>query len=145
MLFPDSLPPGNVITKTQRILKITAFLLTVICLHAAAGVHSQTITISAKNASLEKIFAEIKKQTGYEFVYRRELLQNTRPVDIDVKNATVKQVLDICLKDQRFDYKIVDNLIVLSEKVEQKEISPSALPLIDVKGKVTNEKGEPVL
>src|SRR6185369_7189735 len=140
MLFRNSLPRGgDVITKTLRIMKITAFLLTIICLHAAAGGHSQTITISATNAPLEKIFTEIKKQTGYEFVYRRELLQNTRAVDIDVKNATVKQVLDICFKDQRLDYKIVDNLIVLSEKIEQKDSSPPPLPLIDITGKVTDK------
>jgi TonB-linked SusC/RagA family outer membrane protein len=125
-------------------MKITAFLLTVISLHAVAGGHSQTITISARNAPLEKIFTEIKKQTGYEFVYRWELLQNTRPVDLDVKNASVKQVLDICLKDQRLDYKIMENLIVLSEKAEPKNIGPPPLPLIDITGVITDADGRPL-
>jgi len=145
MLFPNPLPrPGNVTIKTLRVMKITAFLLTVISLHAAAGGHSQTITISTKNAPLEKIFAEIKKQTGYEFVYRWELLQNTKPVDIDVKNATVKQVLDFCLKDQPLDYKILDNLIVLNEKAEPKDVRPPPLPLTDITGKVTDSEGNPL-
>ncbi len=91
---------GNVNNETLRVMKITAFLLTLISLHAAAGGHSQTITISAKNAPLEEIFTEIQKQTGDEFVYPRELLRNTPSVDIEVKNATLEQVLVICFKDQ---------------------------------------------
>jgi len=125
-------------------MKITAVLLTIVCLHAAAGGFTQTITISIKNAPLEKIFGEIKKQTHYEFVYRWELLQNTRPVDIDVKDMPIKDVLDICFKDQRLSYNIVDNLIVLSEKAEQKDISPPLLPLIDITGKITDKEGNPL-
>jgi TonB-linked SusC/RagA family outer membrane protein len=134
----------HVTTKTLRIMKITAFLLTVICLHAAAGGYSQTITLSIKNASLEKVFVEIKKQTGYEFVYRWELLQNTRLVDIDVKDEPLKQVLDICFRNQRLTYTIMDNQIVLSEKAEQKNISPPLLSLIDITGKITDKDGNPL-
>ncbi len=146
MLFPNPLPrPGNETIKTLRVMKITAFLLTVISLHAAAGGHAQTITITAKNAPLEKIFTEIKKQTGYEFVYRWELLQNTKPVDLDVKNATVKQVLDVCLKDQPLEYKILDNLIVLNEKTEPVIEQATSAPPIDISGKVTDKEGNPLV
>jgi TonB-dependent starch-binding outer membrane protein SusC len=128
---------------TLRIMKITAILLTAVCLHAGAMGYSQTVTLSAKNAPLEKVFAEIKKQTGYEFVYRWELLQNSRPVDIQVKNVSLKEALDLCMKDQFLSYSIVDNLIIINKK-ETGQIAVIATPLTDVKGRVVNEKGEPV-
>ena len=83
---------SNVIVKTPGMMKITAFLSTVICLHAAAGGYSQTITLSVNKSSPGKVLVEIKKQTGYEFVYRPGLLQNSRAVDLDVRDIPLKQV-----------------------------------------------------
>ena len=68
---------GFAATQTLRIMKITAILLTVVCLHAAASGLTQTITLSAKNAPLEKIFSEIlthiaatrKKIEGFQGFY----------------------------------------------------------------------------
>jgi TonB-linked SusC/RagA family outer membrane protein len=77
-------------------------------------------------------------------MYRQELLQSTAPIDIDVKDAPVKLVLDICFKNQRLTYNIVDNLIVLSEKVEQKKINSPSLSTIDITGKVTDTDDKPL-
>ncbi len=39
---------------------------------------SQTITLTGKNLSLQKIFSEVKKQTGYIVFANKELLENTK-------------------------------------------------------------------
>lgn len=129
-------------TKMLLIMKLTIFLL-IAALQVGARGYSQTLTLSLKNAPLEKVFSAIEKQTGYYFTYTRELLQGTRPVDLQVKNISLKEVLDICLKDQPVTYKIIDKVIIIKHEEKAILISGQAPP-VDVHGRVVNEKGEPV-
>ena len=80
--------------------------------------YSQTVTMTVKNESLEKVFLEIQKQTGYGFAYKTEILKKGKAVDIDVKQASLEDVLAICMKDQPLSYTIVDRVIVISKKEE---------------------------
>src|SRR5438034_11115380 len=84
--------------QTLLIMKLTAILLTGVFLQASAGGYSQTITLSIKNASLKKILQEITKQTNYNFLYSDQDLQKARTVSLDVKGATLRNVLEFCFK-----------------------------------------------
>jgi hypothetical protein len=81
-------------------MKFTAFIFLATCLQVSATGTSQTITLSENNASLEKIFREVKRQTSYDFWYESKLLRNAKKVDIQVTNASLEQVLNICFQDQ---------------------------------------------
>jgi len=97
-------------------MKFTAILLLVFCLGATAKVNSQTITYSAKNASLEKVISVIKEQSGYVFFYTYSSLNEAKPLSINVKNASLQEVLDICFKDQPLTYRIVGKTILVRKK-----------------------------
>lgn len=129
--------------KVYKILRLITCIITLICLHVAAMAHSQNISISGKDMKLEKVINLIKSQAGVEVAYRVELLEKAKPVTIDVNDLPLSVVLNIIFKDQSsLTYTIKDKLIILSEKPEP-AIQP--LPPITVKGKVVNEKGEPVI
>lgn len=128
-----------------RIMKIVAFLLVVFCLHAGARGYSQGITMSFKNTRLERIFEEIERQSGYKFVYKVEILNESKPIDIDVQSLPLKKVLDYCFRDQPLSYTIIDNVIVVSKKERiESQSSLAANNTIDVRGTVMDEKGEPI-
>jgi hypothetical protein len=91
---------------------LTIFLLAT-CLQLSAGAYSQKVTLSGENISLKYVFSEIKKQTGYTFVYREVLLQRAGKVNINVRNASIQQVLDICFRNQPLSYSIINNNIVV--------------------------------
>jgi TonB-linked SusC/RagA family outer membrane protein len=145
---------GGILTKTclpdrqaMRIMKITAVILLAACLQVSARSGAQNITISLKNASLEKVFLEIKKQAGYNFVYNNSLLKETKNVDINVVQATVEEVLQKCFLNQPLTYSIVNKTIIIKPKTESPNEEGSIEqppPPIDVHGRVVNEKGEPV-
>lgn len=59
-------------------IKIAVFLITCACIHVFAEGNAQTVTLSKKNASLEKVFKEIKSQTGYIFWYESDLLDASK-------------------------------------------------------------------
>jgi outer membrane cobalamin receptor len=104
------------IGKTLLIMKLTAILLLAACLNATASGFAQKVSLSETNVSLEKVFWEIKKQTGYTFVSTKELLQKAKPVTITISNAPIEKVLDLCFQDQPLDYTIVNKTVVVIDK-----------------------------
>jgi TonB-dependent starch-binding outer membrane protein SusC len=113
------------------------------------GGYSQAFNIVEKNASLEKIFAEIKKQSDYHFLYNDEQLKLAKPVSINVSNASLSEVLRICFAGQPFSYTIIDKLIVVRRKGATqdggKTMGAMGQPVdIDVRGRVTDDNGKPI-
>src|SRR5262245_15533289 len=94
-----------------RIMKNTAIILLLACLSATARGYTQKVTLSEKNAPLEKVFAAIKKQTGYAFFYDQSLLQKAKKIDIEVSNTSLETALTICFNDQPLTYTIVGTTV----------------------------------
>jgi TonB-dependent starch-binding outer membrane protein SusC len=131
----------------KRVMKLAAAIILLGCLTASAHGHSQGITLNKKNATLDLLFFEINKQTGYNFLYKDEWLKNLKTIDIDVQNASLEEVLSICFKDQPFTYTIINKTIVVREKENKAEtprvIISSILP-VEITGKVTDSDGKPL-
>src|SRR5688572_17967263 len=65
-------------------MKLTAIILLAFSIHLSAKTHSQTISFSCKDLSLNKTLKEIEKQTGFFVVSKKELLANANPVSVNV-------------------------------------------------------------
>lgn len=124
-------------------MKLTAVLLIAACLQVSAEGMAQKISLSQKNTTLEKVFKELHKKTGYEFFYRDEVLQKAKKFDIKVVNATIEEVLERCFQDQPLNYSITNNVISIKEKEPKKQEVPLPPP-VDIKGTVYDEKGKPL-
>jgi TonB-linked SusC/RagA family outer membrane protein len=127
-------------------MKLTAVLLIAACLQVSAKGNAQNISISQRNTTLEKVFKEIHRQTGYQFFYQDELLQQAKKFDISVKNASIEQVLELCFKDQPLNFTITEKTITIKRKEEVNVSNAPPLPPvpIDVTGKVKDENGKPL-
>ncbi|PSL47816.1 TonB-linked SusC/RagA family outer membrane protein [Chitinophaga niastensis] len=121
-------------------MKMTAFLLLTACLHISAKGLSQQITLSEKNAPLKKVLKEVARQAGISVVYDETLLSTFAPVNIDVKNVTVKEAMDVCLKNQPLAYVMEGKRITLVNVMPERVADSS----ITVTGRVVNETNEPV-
>jgi TonB-dependent starch-binding outer membrane protein SusC len=140
---------GPALRKMLLAMKLTVFLI-IIGLHVSAAGISQTITYSAKNVSLEKVFKAIKKQTGYFVVFDKKTLENTATINIDAKNFPVQEFMQLVLKDQSLSYLVRNTTIVIqpsTDNIDSRSIAPvfsNEQPPIDIKGRIVNDKGEPV-
>jgi len=140
-----SLLKRRLLRKTLLIMKMTAVLLLIASLQVFARGNAQQVTLSEQNSSLQKVFKEIRRQTGYQFFYNASLLDKARKVSITVKDAPLTTALDQLFTNQPLDYRIVDKIIVVREKEEVPVAGYSGVPLFfDVKGKVTDENGKPL-
>jgi TonB-linked SusC/RagA family outer membrane protein len=116
-------------------LAISALLVT--CLHVHAHGFAQGISITKHNATLEEVFKTISKQSGYLFLYNDELLQQAKPVTLDLTEATLERVLAECFQNQPLTYSLVENTIVVKpvETIRKQQAD------VTVKGKVTDQSG----
>ncbi|MEJ0103831.1 MAG: TonB-dependent receptor [Bacteroidota bacterium] len=127
-------------------MKLIAVFLFAACLQVSAAGHSQTITLSQTNVPLKKIFKEIEKQSGYQFFYKDKLLKQAANTNINVVNASVEEVLDICFKNEPLSYTVLDKIIII--KAKEPALStmpeaniPAAVPAIIINGTVKDENG----
>lgn len=120
-------------------LKLTLVFLTAVVLQVSATGYAQ-ITLKENAAPMEQIIQKIRKQSGYDFFYNAGMMAKARPVTVNVKNASVEEVLGICFEDQPLTYKIEDKTIVLQY------LSPQVLAkrAVWVIGKVLDETGKPI-
>lgn len=122
-------------------MKLKLLWVMMILLQIPAWGSAQTVSLSLRNASLNKVFNEIRKQTGYTFLYTDEQLFQGREVTVEVKNVSLQQALDASFRNQPLSYTISDKTIIVKRKPTQAAPLPPS-PDKEVKGTVTNEKGE---
>ncbi|NII27767.1 SusC/RagA family TonB-linked outer membrane protein [Pseudoflavitalea sp. X16] len=110
---------------------------------------SQVVSLSFKEAPLQKVFAEIRKQTGYSFAYFETDLARAKLVNVNITNARVQDALRTIFQDQPLTYTIIEKVVVVKQKTVEKKINqeqsspPPFLP-IEVRGRVLNEREDPV-
>lgn len=120
-------------------MKLIAVLLTAFCLQSSAiGFGQNTITLSVKHTELKKVLSLIQKQSSYRFLYHDDAeLVNTR-IDLDVRKLSIEQVMAKILANTSLQYKFINaNLVVVSKTTETAKFTL-------IRGKVVNEKGEPL-
>lgn len=155
-------PLPNALTKALWIMKMTALLMIVCSFSVSANVFSQDtkVTIQMENATLNKFFLSLEKQTSYRFVYSNDRLTADIPVNIKAKEEPLSKVLERVLMNTGLSYKVLENLIVIMPRqlsnflvIRGKVLTPAGDPLpgvsIRVKGKAfgtaTDSRGEFVL
>lgn len=111
-------------------------LFLLLCSYAS---QAQNISVKFKDAPLEKVLKEVAKQANYEVFYTQKLLKDAKPVTINVKNSPLKETLNLIFNNQNLKYTLTNQTIVVTAvKVENKGSG-----LINVQGKVLNNKNEP--
>lgn len=119
-------------------------------------VNSQTletiqITVVSQHSNLQSLFKEIERQTDLLFAFQLEQIAGYQ-VNLDDEHLSVKDALDMVLKDTPLSYRQVNNnvLIFLSQQSSEKE---GQIPNNDkstllqpalVQGKVTDENGNAI-
>src|SRR5262249_12287756 len=102
----------------------------------------QTITLNLENVSIQQAFSEIEKQSGFSFVYGKEQVSQLKVAKLIVSQASIDQVLNKLFVDQPLAYTISGKYISIKRvTLAEKNAAP---PPIEVKGRITDEKGAPL-
>ncbi|WP_205195557.1 TonB-dependent receptor [Chitinophaga sp. Cy-1792] len=116
-------------------MKLSSLLILIAVTQLHAETLAQKVTVYGKNLSLAEIFQQVKKQTNYQFFYQDELLSDAKVIrEINMKNAPLKDFMDVCFKDQPLTYDI-------SEKTITVKALPAGQQRADIHGRVTDSTG----
>lgn len=105
---------------------------------------SAQLTLSTSRSTLGVVIKQIKSQSKYQFFYNDQL-SSMSVAPLNVKDATLEQVLNILLKDKNISYKIEDNIVYLQEKGSVNGNQQQKGKERVVTGQVLDSKGEPLI
>jgi TonB-linked SusC/RagA family outer membrane protein len=155
MIFKaDYLPPKAEISKKWLVMKLTAFMMFVFCISASATGYSQKLSISEKDAPLERVFNQIKQQSDYVFFYDEDWMKQANKVTVKVENASLDEVLKLCFKNQPFTFSIIGSTIVLKQSANMVATTnaldnasmATSLPVpFVIIGQIVGEDGKPLV
>ena len=83
-----------------------------------AGHASEKITLKVTNERLVKVLEEIKRQSGYSFIYNEKFVKDLGGITVDVKEVSLDSAMKVVLKGTDLRYRIQDRIIML-EKIPQ--------------------------
>lgn len=97
------------------------------------------ITIIKNDISVINALKEVEKQSGFSVGYNNSRLQNQPAMNLNLNKAPLEQSLATILKGTGFTYEVKDKYIKIIP------LPVKSVPAKLVKGKVTDEQGEPLV
>ena len=136
--------------KMMLVMRLTALLLVISCLHVAAKGLSQKVTLSFNKVPLSEVIREIGAQTGVSMIYNADQLKGTSPVTVTLVDVPLKEALAAVLKQQPFTYEFKEGTIVIKklpparESITAAVIALSPPDLVNIWVRIQDSKGAPV-
>ncbi|MES2265958.1 MAG: TonB-dependent receptor [Bacteroidota bacterium] len=138
-------------------MKFTSLACFVVCLMCFTAVANnsygqkfleQQVTLKLKNLKLTDALDKIAADKQVKFAYADNLLKPSFKVDINVTNKSIREVLTEVLTPYNLGYKIIDDVVVISDRVENAITitgnSKEAAKAVKVTGKVLDDTNQPL-
>ena len=100
------------------------------------------ITVSYTNNTILEVLEDLKTKTGYTFVHKQNEISADIKITENFKDATLEDILKKVLIPHGYEYSIEGKVIVVKKNNKTKTIEKKEI--ISVKGRVTDEKGNPL-
>ena len=106
--------------KMLNIMKVTTLLFFMALMQVSASSYSQQTRLSLKfeKETLESVFSKIEANSEFSIFYKNEMIQNSKAVTAEFKNALIFDVLDQVLKTENLTYTIRNKLIMIVPKTD---------------------------
>jgi TonB-linked SusC/RagA family outer membrane protein len=130
--------------KTLRIMKISLVLLVFCGLTLSASPtkgQNQSVTIEVENATLLDVFRQIEESSNLGFFFKNDQLDLQKRYSVNFENASVEEVLSQVLDREEYDYQIVGENVVVTQRNSENSLAQQQST---VSGMVTDDNGEPV-
>ncbi|MGN6296377.1 MAG: TonB-dependent receptor [Ginsengibacter sp.] len=128
-------------SKALLIMRLTVLFFLLGILNTNADTKAQpSISLAMKNTKIENVIQKIEKQGTYRFLYNTDLPALQSRVDLNIREFTISQTMDVLLKNTDLKYKLLpDNLVVIQS------VQLQTLQNITVTGVVSGADGSPLI
>ncbi|WP_051666744.1 SusC/RagA family TonB-linked outer membrane protein [Pedobacter sp. R20-19] len=108
--------PHRQLSKLLLVMRLTATILMIAFMQLSASTRAQKVSIVEKNAPLERILKEIRKQSGYDIIYDLSIVLDARPVSINVNQVNVFEAIQKSLAAQPLTFSVDGKTIIIKEQ-----------------------------
>lgn len=124
------------------VMKTSFVFLLLLTLQLEASVYAQQVRldVNLRNATLKEVINEIRRHSDFSFVYSDADLAGVMQRNVQMKNATIDDILGSCLNGTGLVFRVTDKTIIIRKRVE---LEQPAKPSV-VKGQVTDLHGNPL-
>ena len=108
-------PYVDSLKKLMRIMRLTILLLFGCMLTVSANSYAQKtrLDINLSNTSIRDLFGYIEENSEFVFLYRNEDFNVNKKVVLNLKDATINQILDEALRGENVSYDVYERQIVI--------------------------------
>ena len=129
--------PQKLIAMGLRVFLLVCVINTV---SAAGFSQGKKLDVDFTNSTIGAVLDYLKEKAGYDFVYRKGVVRVDDVVTLKLKDATVEKILDAVLRENGYNYEVVDKVVVVTRA--------KAVPVVPtvevVKGQVKDASGKPL-
>jgi TonB-linked SusC/RagA family outer membrane protein len=133
------------IPKFLLIMKLITVILFAALMQVSAASFGQFLTLKERNVTLERMFREIRKQSGYDVLLSTNKIKSSTTINADFKNASIEEVMEKIIAHKDLSYTIEDKTILIRTK--EKSVIDKVLDYfasIKINGKVRDKNGAPL-
>jgi TonB-linked SusC/RagA family outer membrane protein len=103
---------------------------------SARGYSQDKVSVDFKDAKIAKIFHYLERKSGYVFYYNNDELEKLPGVSLELKEATISQILDFISHRLALQYSILDNKLIIVRE------NTALLDVQNIRGKVVDTQGK---
>ncbi|MEN7547730.1 SusC/RagA family TonB-linked outer membrane protein [Rapidithrix thailandica] len=113
---------------------------------AQKSVYQVRVSLQMKDTKLKEIFAQLEERTDFKFFYDRKKVNLNKRVDIQFYNAPLSDLLSALSKQAQVKFRQANHDITVSPYNTKLSSKPEVAILqeVTIKGKITDEDGEPL-
>lgn len=134
----------SILVKIRKyILTITFFLIILPVFAENSSINQQKhFTFELKDISIKEVLSLIEKQSQYIFLYYETTIDVSKKVNLEVKDKSISELLDILFAGNSIRYEIKNRQIVLSKAPES---SQQMMKEKKITGHVRDKNGEAII
>ncbi|MGV6946201.1 carboxypeptidase regulatory-like domain-containing protein [Sphingobacterium kyonggiense] len=128
--------------QVMRVMKISMLLICCCLIHVSASTYGQLVNINKKNSTINEVLLETRRQAGYDFFYDSQLFNGFEKRHINLKNATVEEVLKACFSGLPITYTIQNKIVTIrllpgydADEVEKQQNGKLVGKIVDNQGR----------
>jgi TonB-linked SusC/RagA family outer membrane protein len=126
-------------------MKLITVILFAALMQVSAATFGQFLTLKERNVTLERMFREIRKQSGYDVLLSTNKIKSSTTINADFKNASIEEVMEKIIAHKDLSYTIEDKTILIRTK--EKSVIDKVIDYfasIKISGKVRDKNGAPL-
>src|SRR5690625_6426829 len=96
---------------------------------SAIDVYAQLVSLHEQESELGQVILEIRKQTGFNFLFSTEVLAKANRVTVNFNDWSLQKALDAIFEKQPLSYSIIEETIVIKESSEEASDVLGSIPM----------------